>query len=273
MAYTRIQHRRGTTVQWNQYDPVLGPGEIGVDLTVKRIKIGTGSLKWSELDYFDGTAYDTAVKNGFVGTEQEWLDSLSGYGIAVEEGFTGTKSEWLATLTAYGVAVSEGYSGTVEDWLLDLVGPPAEISIGTVSTLPPGNSATATVSGTAPTYTLNFGIPQGSPGTDIHFAGSVPTVADLPSGASANDAYIVDEDGNLWVSDGNENWTDAGQIVGPQGPVGPEGPQGIQGIQGIQGPPGSLENLFASSPIVYDTGTNTVSLDHDSIQFIDGGTA
>lgn len=183
MAYTRIQHRRGTTAQWNQYDPVLGPGEIGVDLTTKRLKMGNGSLKWSELDYFDGTAYDTAVKNGFTGTEEEWL--------------------------------------------LELVGPPAEISIGTVTTLPPGSDASASISGTAPSYTLNFEIPRGNPGTDIHFAGSVPTVADLPSGAASNDAYIVDEDGNLWVSDGNENWADAGQIVGPQGP---------QGIQGETGP-------------------------------------
>lgn len=204
MAYTRIQHRRGTTTQWNQYDPVLGPGEIGVDLTTQRLKMGNGSLKWSELDYFDGTAYDTAVKNGFEGTEEEWL----------------------GTLTAYGVAVSEGYAGTVEQWLLDLVGPPAEITIGTVGTLPPGSNATASISGTAPAYTLSFDIPQGNPGVDIHFAGSVPTVADLPTGAASNDAYIVDEDGNLWVSDGNENWTDAGQIVGPQGAKGDKGDKG-----------------------------------------------
>ena len=199
MAYTRIQHRRGTTTQWNQYDPVLGPGEIGVDLTTQRLKMGNGSLKWSELDYFDGTAYDTAVKNGFAGTEEEWL--------------------------------------------LELVGPPAEITIGTVTTLAPGSDASASISGTAPAYTLNLDIPRGNPGTDIHFAGSVPTVADLPTGAASNDAYIVDEDGNLWVSDGNENWTDAGQIVGPQGP------QGIQGEVGnpivILGSYSSYSNLVS----------------------------
>jgi hypothetical protein len=72
----------------------------------------------------------------------------------------------------------------------------------------------------------------GPQGTDIHFAGSVPTVEDLPLGAVNNDAYIVDADGNLWVSNGNETWTDAGQIVGPQGPTGPNGDTGPTGPAG-----------------------------------------
>lgn len=75
--------------------------------------------------------------------------------------------------------------------------------------------------------------PTGPQGTDIHFAGSVADVASLPTGASNNDAYIVDADGNLYVSDGAGNWTDAGQIVGPQGPT------GAQGIQGDTGPAGT----------------------------------
>ena len=298
MAYSRIQNRRGTAAQWVENNPILAPGEIGLDLTNNRLKIGNGSDAWSQLDYFDGTAYDSALKLGFEGTEQEWLDTLDGYGIALSEGFSGTKEEWLATLTAYGravdsgfsgtqeewlatltaygVAVNNGYTDTVEQWLLDLVGPPADISVGTVSTLAPGSAVEVTLDGSAPTYTLNVAIPRGNPGTDIHFAGSVPTVEDLPLGAASNDAYIVDSDGNLWVSDGNDNWTDAGQIVGPTGPkgdTGDTGPQGPQGIQGIQGETGSLDNLFTESPIVYNTLTNTLSLDHDSIQFIDGGSA
>jgi hypothetical protein len=82
----------------------------------------------------------------------------------------------------------------------------------------------------------------GPQGTDIHFLGSVATIADLPStGNSINDAHVVEETGNLYVWGADLEWTDAGQIVGPQGeqgiqgPTGPTGPQGIQGIQGIQG--------------------------------------
>ena len=47
------------------------------------------------------SAYQIAVKNGFTGTEQEWLNTLKGksaYELAVEHGFTGTEAEWLESL-------------------------------------------------------------------------------------------------------------------------------------------------------------------------------
>ena len=55
-------------------------------------------------DGFGGgkSAYEIAVANGFVGTEEEWINSLtqgkSAYEIAVEHGFEGTEIEWLASL-------------------------------------------------------------------------------------------------------------------------------------------------------------------------------
>lgn len=58
-------------------------------------------------------AYKQAVKDGFVGTEAEWLASLtsgkSAYEIAVENGFTGTEAEWLASLK--GVNGNDGKDG------------------------------------------------------------------------------------------------------------------------------------------------------------------
>ncbi|MBR5091777.1 MAG: hypothetical protein IK093_20335 [Ruminiclostridium sp.] len=47
------------------------------------------------------SAYDVAVRNGFRGTEREWLNSLVGdsaYEVAVRNGFTGSESAWLASL-------------------------------------------------------------------------------------------------------------------------------------------------------------------------------
>ena len=44
------------------------------------------------------SAYDLAVKYGFVGTEKEWLESNSAYGVAVANGYKGSKDEWLASL-------------------------------------------------------------------------------------------------------------------------------------------------------------------------------
>jgi hypothetical protein len=77
------------------------------------------------------SAYEIAVKEGFSGTELEWLESLEGksaYEYAVEEGFVGDETAWLASLkgadgdSAYDVAVSEGFSGTEQEWLESLKG-------------------------------------------------------------------------------------------------------------------------------------------------------
>ncbi len=40
------------------------------------------------------------------------------------------------------------------------------MSIGSVTTLDPGTSATASITGVTPNFILNLGIPQGIPGTD-----------------------------------------------------------------------------------------------------------
>lgn len=63
----------------------------------------------TEADRKEGqTAYDIAVEYGFVGTEQEWLNSLKGapgadgksaYEIAKENGFTGTPEEFIQSIT------------------------------------------------------------------------------------------------------------------------------------------------------------------------------
>jgi len=47
------------------------------------------------------SAYEIAVKNGYRGTEQEWLNSLAGasaYDIAVRNGFRGSEADWLESL-------------------------------------------------------------------------------------------------------------------------------------------------------------------------------
>lgn len=49
------------------------------------------------------SAYDIAVKNGYTGTEEEWLESLQG--------------DTIYTDSAYDLAVKYGFSGTEEEWL------------------------------------------------------------------------------------------------------------------------------------------------------------
>lgn len=74
------------------------------------------------------SAYEIAVKNGFQGTEKEWLVTLEGksaYEVAVDLGYTGTEAEWLKTLvgpSAYQAAVAAGFNGTEAEWLESLKG-------------------------------------------------------------------------------------------------------------------------------------------------------
>lgn len=86
--------------------------------------------------------------------------------------------------SAYDIAVAAGFSGSAEDWLASLEGPPGppgtdgddgadstipgppnSLRIGTVSTLPAGSQATASITGTAPDQTLSLGVPTGATGT------------------------------------------------------------------------------------------------------------
>lgn len=80
------------------------------------------------------------------------------------------------------------------------------------------------------------------------------------SGNNNNDAYIVDEDGNLYVWDGSQ-WVDAGQIVGPVGPTGATGDTGATGPSGIVSVTGPITNTGTSTEAVigfdYTTADST----------------
>ena len=75
---------------------------------------------------------------------------------------------------------------------------------------------------------------QGPQGVNITFKGSVYTEADLPTTSNINEAYIVQDTGDLYVWNGT-GYDNVGQIVGPTGPQGEIGPQGETGPQGLPG--------------------------------------
>ncbi len=49
--YTRIKLRRDIASDWTTLNPTLLAGEIGIDTTNNKIKIGTGSATWTALPY------------------------------------------------------------------------------------------------------------------------------------------------------------------------------------------------------------------------------
>lgn len=74
------------------------------------------------------SVYQIAVRNGYTGTEADFLKTLVGknnYQLAVDAGFKGTLQDWLNTIThenAYELAVENGFTGTLTDWLFSLNG-------------------------------------------------------------------------------------------------------------------------------------------------------
>ena len=51
MATVRIQLRRGTSSQWDNANPTLAAGEIGIETDTNTFKFGDGVTAWNDLDY------------------------------------------------------------------------------------------------------------------------------------------------------------------------------------------------------------------------------
>jgi len=85
---------------------------------------------------------------------------------------------------------------------------------------------------------------DGVDGTSVVLLGSVADFASLPEGATQGDLWVTLDTGAGWVSDGAADWTNVGQIQGPEGPkgeqgvAGPAGPTGADGLKGDIGPKG-----------------------------------
>jgi len=69
------------------------------------------------------SAYDVAVTNGFVGTEQEWLDSLVGPALKGDTGDTGADgADGADGDSAYDVWIAEGNVGNTSDFINAITG-------------------------------------------------------------------------------------------------------------------------------------------------------
>ena len=146
-----------------------------------------------------------------------------------------------------------------------------QLTIGTVTTLDPGEDATVTITGTAEAPVLNFDIPKGEPGEDGSAGLPTPTAADAGKVPMVNEdgtGYVLrevsagggdagqpgtdGEDGGYYTpsldSAGNLSWQASkpgmpdvpeANIRGPQGPQGEPGADGKDGEQGPAGAPGA----------------------------------
>jgi hypothetical protein len=84
---TVIQHRRGATTEWAASSYILEAGEIGLDTTLMKIKIGDGTTAWSGLDFIGGadggllptggTAGQILAKDSSTDYDASWIDNYA----------------------------------------------------------------------------------------------------------------------------------------------------------------------------------------------------
>lgn len=212
-----IQIRRDTAANWTETDPVLAQGEIGFEINTAKIKIGDGTLPWTQLPYQQGgdvTVFIPSVSEAGVisWTNDAQLPNPEPRNIKGPKGDTGAtgpqgptgatgpqgekgpqgpqgeqgpKGDTGATgpqgeqgpkgdTGATGPQGPKGDTGNTgpqgpkgDTGNTGPQGPAATITVGTVSTLPAGSSATVTNVGTTSAAIFDFGIPQGEDGQSV----------------------------------------------------------------------------------------------------------
>ena len=71
MTATKIQVRRDTTANWTTANPILSAGELGLDTTLMKFKMGDGSTTWNLLGYYGSKSNQpTTPRHGEI-----WVDT------------------------------------------------------------------------------------------------------------------------------------------------------------------------------------------------------
>ena len=241
-----------------------------------------GDTEWKFISDLSGaqgiqglSAYQVAVQEGFVGTEEEWLQSLKGdngdkgdQGIQGEKGEKGDPFEY----SDFTPEQLEGLKGPKGD--TGNTGPQGEpgiaatIEVGETVTLEPEEPALVENTGNETNAVLKFSLPKGAKGDKgdkgdtgegLNIKGALDSENDLPADGQPGDAYIID--GNLYVYVGeggsvvtNPKWSNVGNIKGEKGD---QGEQGLQGDPGPQGEPGEPGKDGVSATIEVGTVTSS----------------
>ena len=157
------------------------------------------------------SAYQVAVNNGFVGTEDEWLASLK-QGPKGDQGEPGKQG--ADGKSAYQLAVDSGFVGSESDWLTSLKGEKGDQG-------PKGDPGEQGIQG-----------PKGNPG-DQGIQGQ--------KGDPGKSAYQLAVDAGYGGSESEWLTSLKGEqgIQGPKGNPGEQGERGEQGLKGDTGDPGA----------------------------------
>ena len=107
MAVVQIQLRNDTAANWTSVNPTLLVGELGVERSTNKIKIGDGSTAWSSLSY----AYDPTVLVTLTGTQTLTNKTISGSSNTLSN--IPNSALTNSSITVNGSSVSLGGSVTI----------------------------------------------------------------------------------------------------------------------------------------------------------------
>jgi len=168
-------------------------------------------------------------------------------------------------------------------YLVGPAGPANELTVGTVSTLTPEQNATVTITGTSPSQTINFGIPQGEAATVD--AGSTTTGSEGTNASVTNVGTTAEAvfDFTIPRGDTGPQGEAATVSVGTVTTVDPTDPATVTNVGTTgdavfdfeipKGDTGDAGNITATAPITYDSVNEVIGFDDTQINQIDGGTA
>lgn len=103
MSFT-IQQRRDLAISWTFVNPILAPGEFGVEQDTGKLKMGNGVLPWNSLAYFGGAISSVNGQQGAVNI------TAAGLGAAALAGatFTGPVKTQIPNIVFDGDSLTIG---------------------------------------------------------------------------------------------------------------------------------------------------------------------
>lgn len=202
------------------------------------------------------SAYEVAVKEGFEGTESEWLESLKGEAGETPDISIGTTQTLPAgsnaIVTKSGTTENPIFSFGIPRGIQGTIGATPDLQIGTVQS---GNESSATITGTAEEPILNLVLEKGDKGSTGSAGqdGISPTVTTSKSG-KVTTIEIVDKNGThtATINDGND------------GANGNNGSDGFSPVASV-----SKSGSVATISITDKNGTTTATV-NDGINGQDG---
>jgi hypothetical protein len=297
----RIQLRNDTAANWTDADPVLAAGEFGLETDTNQFKIGDGTSSWTELPYggIQGELGPTGPTGPSVTGPTGADSTVTGpTGATGDTGPTGLTGPTGATGDT-GPTGPTGADSTVEG-PTGPTGPQGEQGVG-ISIL--GSYETEEALNIAqPTGTVgdaylvggdlyvwddvseewenvgNIQGPTGPTGVTGDTGPTGPIGINWQGSWDENINYVVNDavfyEGSSWFALADP---DIGSVPSDTSPYWDAlAVQGSHGPTGATGPAGELPTLNATSPILYDVETSTLSFDdtdYATTQYVDNVSA